>query len=126
MGFREGPAYELKWRERLRWRTRYQPYVERQERLCRFCEAEVENEVHALFECGASAQLVVTRLLMKRDLEAAGQAEDTRGCVASWEAEKWFEVVEWMLRSERWTNRLAKSVYDVLRIFEAREMRRPQ
>lgn len=44
--------------ERLRWRERYRPPVSREWRLCRFCQARIEDEVHALMECRHSQQLV--------------------------------------------------------------------
>ena len=37
--------------ERLRWGERYRAPVPREWRLCRFCRAHVEDEVHALLDC---------------------------------------------------------------------------
>ncbi|EIN12216.1 hypothetical protein PUNSTDRAFT_130486 [Punctularia strigosozonata HHB-11173 SS5] len=42
--------------ERLRWAERYHPKVPREWRLCRFCEAAIEDPGHIL-HCGASPEL---------------------------------------------------------------------
>ncbi|KAJ7679003.1 hypothetical protein DFH06DRAFT_1165435 [Mycena polygramma] len=47
--------------ERLRYPARYRDAVPRHLRLCRFCRAGVEDEVHALFDCVADARLVELR-----------------------------------------------------------------
>ncbi|KAJ7157725.1 hypothetical protein C8R46DRAFT_1195605 [Mycena filopes] len=47
--------------ERLRYPSRYRSAVPRNFRLCRFCRAAVEDEVHALFDCIHDAGLVELR-----------------------------------------------------------------
>ncbi|KAJ7162220.1 hypothetical protein C8R46DRAFT_904152 [Mycena filopes] len=47
--------------ERLRYPARYRDAVPREYRLCRFCRAGVEDEVHALFDCVHEPGLVQLR-----------------------------------------------------------------
>ncbi|KAJ7163707.1 hypothetical protein C8R46DRAFT_901951 [Mycena filopes] len=47
--------------ERLRYPSRYRNAVPRNFRLCRFCRAAVEDEVHALFDCIDDAGLLDLR-----------------------------------------------------------------
>ncbi|KAJ7659818.1 hypothetical protein DFH06DRAFT_909012, partial [Mycena polygramma] len=47
--------------EHLRYPARYRDAVPRHLRLCRFCRAGVEDEVHTLFDCVADARLVELR-----------------------------------------------------------------
>ncbi|KAJ7217825.1 hypothetical protein GGX14DRAFT_357510 [Mycena pura] len=47
--------------ERLRYATRYRVAIPPELRLCRFCRAGVEDEVHALYDCRGEARLVELR-----------------------------------------------------------------
>ena len=56
--------------ERLRWKERYRDPVPREWRLCRFCRASVEDDVHALLECRHAPQLLELREKMRREVAA--------------------------------------------------------
>ncbi|KAK7023212.1 reverse transcriptase domain-containing protein [Favolaschia claudopus] len=92
---------------------RYRLSIPREERLCRFCQLEVEDEVHALLECEGHAALVEMRDVFLDDLLSVDPVLGSqkvvldplaflRRCVAS---RKGIPVV-------------AKYVYEVLREFD--------
>lgn len=45
--------------QRLSWNSRRQPRLPRERRLCRLCHVCVEDEAHALLECGESYALEI-------------------------------------------------------------------
>lgn len=44
-----------------RWAERRRPYVPRPDRLCRFCENDIEDEAHAMFACAGDDRLRLIR-----------------------------------------------------------------
>ncbi|KAJ7124457.1 hypothetical protein C8R44DRAFT_619990 [Mycena epipterygia] len=53
--------------ERLRYPARYRLAIPREEPLCRFCRAAVEDEAHALLNCNGLALLTDLRTCFLAD-----------------------------------------------------------
>lgn len=51
----------------------HRPRVPREWRLCRFCVAKVEDEVHAIFDCKAKPELVQARGLFWSQIQEKGE-----------------------------------------------------
>ena len=99
--------------ERLRYPSRYRLTIPRAQRLCRFCLADVEDEVHALLICEAQPTLVDLReqflsdaFLNDRELEAAA------GMLSS------HDFLCRLVSSRKIVARLAKYVHEVLIFFD--------
>jgi hypothetical protein len=56
--------------EVLRWERSGADYIPEQWRLCRFCQSDIENEVHAFMICGGSPDLLDARSVLFTDLYA--------------------------------------------------------
>ena len=97
--------------ERLRWGERYRAPVPREWRLCRFCRAHVEDEVHALMECCAdqSCQLQPLRDTLRLEVSAVVPG-------FSWGPEARSLLLH-LLHDKRVTEPVAKFIYKVLDVF---------
>jgi hypothetical protein len=97
--------------ERLRWRERYRAPVPRQWRLCRFCRAAVEDEVHALVVCVGHPQLLVLRDTLRSEV---GDIVP----LFPWNADHDNQLRS-LLHDRRLAVPLAKFIYNVLNIFSS-------
>ncbi|KAJ7680747.1 hypothetical protein DFH06DRAFT_972824, partial [Mycena polygramma] len=99
--------------ERLRYPARYRLPIPREARLCRFCQSEVEDEVHALLICDASPLLKDLRdkfllgaFLRDEELEPAF-AEMAR-----------YDFLRRLVSSRKAVEWLARYVCDVFTLFD--------
>ena len=99
--------------ERLRWRERYRAPVPREWRLCRFCRASVEDEVHALIDCEGdiSHPLVPLREAMRREVTAI--VPDF-----VWHSDS-LSLLLCLLHDRQLPVPVAKFIYDVLAVFSS-------
>ena len=99
--------------ERLRWRERYRAPVPREWRLCRFCRASVEDEVHALIDCEGdiSHPLVPLREAMRREVSAI--VPDF-----VWHSDS-LSLLLCLLHDRQLPVPVAKFIYDVLAVFSS-------
>ncbi|KAJ7918680.1 hypothetical protein B0H13DRAFT_2435218 [Mycena leptocephala] len=95
--------------ERLRYPARYREAIPRQHRLCRFCRGDIEDEVHALFDCTADPRLVELR---SRFLETLRICDST-----TWDSYKRISNYDFMLKlvpSRKAVQVFAKYIFLVL------------
>jgi hypothetical protein len=102
--------------ERLRYRARYRLPIPREARLCRFCRVSVEDEVHALLECGTHAPLADMRESFLDDVLRCDPALETEYTRLSH-----YDFLCRMVSSRKVIQRLAKYVFDVLSLFDSFE-----
>ena len=100
--------------ERLRWRERYRDPVPREWRLCRFCRASVEDEVHALLECCHAPRLLELREEMRREMAAV------LPCFY-WHPDLRIQLLR-LLHDKRLPVPIAKFVFNVLSVFYSEPM----
>ncbi|KAJ7137429.1 hypothetical protein C8R43DRAFT_893660 [Mycena crocata] len=99
--------------ERLRYPARYRQRIPREERLCRFCLAEVEDEAHALLECQAHIPLVQMReAFLAAVFEIDAKLEEAFDCMNH------LDFLRRLLCSRGAITWVAKYVCDVLAIFD--------
>ncbi|KAJ7495278.1 hypothetical protein FB451DRAFT_1020108 [Mycena latifolia] len=99
--------------ERLRYPARYRDTVPREHRLCRFCRAAVEDEVHALFDCGADFRLVDLRTVFLDSLLDCDQAAH-----ATWASLPSYEFMIRLVSLRKAVQLFAKYIFQVLNIFD--------
>ncbi|KAJ7115085.1 hypothetical protein C8R43DRAFT_902791, partial [Mycena crocata] len=99
--------------ERLRYPVRYRRAIPPEERLCRFCRAAVEDEVHALLDCDAHAPLSVMRAVFLEDAFAYDPELEVAYSMLSH-----YQFLRHLVSSRRVVIRLAKFVCDVLTLFD--------
>ncbi|KAF9025630.1 hypothetical protein BDZ89DRAFT_953613, partial [Hymenopellis radicata] len=87
--------------------------IPREWRLCRFCRADVEDEVHALLVCNESGSLVCLRARFWSDLEAKDVSWKTLR-----ETREGFFILHALLSSERACARFGQYVSDVFSLFD--------
>ncbi|KAJ7230972.1 hypothetical protein B0H12DRAFT_219425 [Mycena haematopus] len=102
--------------ERLRYASRTRRVVPREERLCRFCRAAVEDEVHALLDCKGYLPLVQMRESALADMFSGDPP--LRNAYRRLRA---YEFLQAMVASRRAIRRVAKFVCDVLLVFDTFE-----
>ncbi len=99
--------------EVLRWKDRYRPFVPRRWRLCRFCKLSVEDEPHALLECGASTTILRRRHRFISDITAViPEIAHLWSSPCSQLEQLWF-----LLRVSKIEGLTAKFIYDILSIY---------
>ncbi|KAJ7195259.1 hypothetical protein GGX14DRAFT_377284 [Mycena pura] len=99
--------------ERLRYATRYRHAVPREHRLCRFCWAAIEDEVHALFNCTGTPRLTEFR---SQFLEALKSIDS-----GTWDSYMKLSNYNFMLKilpSRKAVALYAKYIYQVLSVFD--------
>ncbi|KAJ7258790.1 hypothetical protein B0H12DRAFT_1014742, partial [Mycena haematopus] len=102
--------------ERLRYASRTRRVVPREERLCRFCRAAVEDEVHALLECNSYPPLVQMRGSALADMfHCDPPLQNAYGRLRT------YDFLQTMVVSRRAIRRVAKYVCDVLVVFDTFE-----
>ena len=102
--------------ERLRYASRTRRIVPREERLCRFCRAEVEDEIHALLQCKGHLPLVRLRESLLADIFYCDPPLQNAYARLTTP-----EFLQTMVGSRRAIRRVAKYVCDVLAIFDSFE-----
>ena len=100
--------------ERLRWRERYRDPVPREWRLCRFCRASVEDEVHALLECCHAPRLLELREEMRREVAAVLPG-------FYWHPDLRIQLLR-LLHDKRLPVPIAKFIFNVLSVFYSEPM----
>ncbi|KAJ7034592.1 hypothetical protein C8F04DRAFT_1101509 [Mycena alexandri] len=104
--------------EALRHTDRYRKYkIPRVWRLCRFCQMEVEDETHAALVCTGHPELSPLRADFLRDVFALRPA--LQSLVLTQPAE---DFLACLLLDQAVTSRMARYVFNVLQIYETREM----
>ncbi|KZV95904.1 hypothetical protein EXIGLDRAFT_834057 [Exidia glandulosa HHB12029] len=100
-------------------RLRYEG-VERDNRLCRFCRASVETELHALFHCQGSADICSLRDILDEDVARlkGSSAVAMLQCLDS------FRKFQYLLADKDTVAPLSRFVYHVLRCFKDEPMYR--
>ncbi|KAJ7267965.1 hypothetical protein C8J57DRAFT_1067514, partial [Mycena rebaudengoi] len=91
--------------------------IPRNWRLCRFCQMDIEDEVHATLVCTSNPRLTPLRADFLRaifDLHPP-----LRALALSLSAE---EFLRHIVLERRIVSRVARFVYDVLQIFDAKEV----
>ncbi|KAJ7613347.1 hypothetical protein DFH06DRAFT_1014941 [Mycena polygramma] len=102
--------------ERLRYPVRYRLAIPREERLCRFCRASVEDEAHALLDCDAHAPLADLRECFLKDAFVCDPAlEGEYARLAH------YDFLRRMVSSRKAIQRFAKYVADVFLLFDSFE-----
>ncbi|KAJ6481804.1 hypothetical protein C8R45DRAFT_831137 [Mycena sanguinolenta] len=102
--------------ERLRYASRTRRVIPREERLCRFCRAAVEDEVHAVLECKGYLPLTRLRESALGDIfHCDPPMRNAYGQLRS------YEFLQIMVASRRAIRRVAKYVCDVLVMFDTFE-----
>ncbi|KAJ6563636.1 hypothetical protein DFH09DRAFT_1035242 [Mycena vulgaris] len=99
--------------ERVRYPARYRLAVPREERLCRFCRAAIEDEVHALLTCDVQAPLIELRVSFLADAFECDSALE-----AAFEQLPSHAFLCRLVSSRAAVTRLAKYVHDVLIFFD--------
>ncbi|KAJ7106410.1 hypothetical protein C8R43DRAFT_1080688 [Mycena crocata] len=107
--------------EELRHGNRVWRFVEREFRLCRFCRTGVEDESHALLVCTGHDLLPRLRANFLRDVFVL--RPELRLSVTTVAAHDFLLT---LIGDRELTSRLAKFVYDVLTVFEMKEVWVPQ
>ena len=97
--------------ERLRWRERYRDPVPREWCLCRFCRANVEDEVHALLECEGDISHPLGPLRDALRMEVDVLVPDF-----AWHSDSLTLLLR-LLHDSQLPVPVAKYVYDVLAVF---------
>ncbi|KAF7360730.1 Reverse transcriptase domain-containing protein [Mycena venus] len=91
--------------ERLRYATRYRRPIPREERLCRLCRRDVEDEVHAMLDCEVHVPLVGLRKTFLTDVfECDSALRD------EYERLSHYEFLRRMISSRKGIQRVAKYV----------------
>ncbi|KAJ7755444.1 hypothetical protein B0H16DRAFT_1315668 [Mycena metata] len=104
--------------EALRHTDRYRKYIiPRAWRLCRFCQMEVEDETHAALVCTGHPDLSPLRADFLRDVFELRPS--LQSSVLTQSAE---DFLACLLLDQAVTSRMACYVYNVLQIYEMREM----
>ncbi|KAJ7031290.1 hypothetical protein C8F04DRAFT_898677, partial [Mycena alexandri] len=98
--------------ERLRYPARHRLPIPRDERLCRFCRRDVEDEVHALLECDAYSPLVALRDTFLEDAFQCDSALE-----AAYQLLPRYDFLHRVLSSRKAVKRFAKFVHEVLGLF---------
>ncbi|KAJ7165537.1 hypothetical protein C8R43DRAFT_878210 [Mycena crocata] len=99
--------------ERLRYPARYRLRIPREERLCRLCVEEVEDETHALLGCRAHIPLLQLRDVFLRDVfERDSKLEEAFKTLGD------HDFLQRLVSSRRAITRVAKYVCDVLTLFD--------
>ncbi|KAK0489050.1 hypothetical protein IW261DRAFT_391549 [Armillaria novae-zelandiae] len=103
--------------EVLRWSERRQPPLPRSQRLCRYCQTEVEDEVHALWCCRALSKLHNLRRSFFVDVFALAPAaflSDLHSAPSALHVTRLFVDTEELAV----LCRFAKFVFDILRVYK--------
>ncbi|KAJ7182993.1 hypothetical protein C8R43DRAFT_850116, partial [Mycena crocata] len=99
--------------ERLRYPARYRLRIPHEERLCRFCVVEVEDESHALLGCRAHIPLLLLREVFLQDVfECDSKLEEAFKFMGD------HDFLQRLMSSRRAITRVAKYVCDVLSLFD--------
>ncbi|KAJ7094229.1 hypothetical protein C8R43DRAFT_908025 [Mycena crocata] len=106
--------------EGLRHGNRVWRFVEREFRLCRFCCRAVEDECHALLVCTGHPSLTGMRADFLRDVFAMRPE-----FLMHVQTVAPYDFLVGLLHCPDVTKRLAHFVYDILMVFEQKEMRIP-
>lgn len=86
-------------------------------RLCRFCMADVEDTLHALFECGGSVELVALRAALRAKCHSN---RELRNALQTGLAPN--EIFQRMIVSKNLAPILAEYAYTVIKVFETKAM----
>jgi len=100
-------------RLRLQYPTRYRLAIPREHRLCRFCEGDVEDEVHALLDCDTHALLADLRCSFLADVfQCDADMEMAYSQLSS------YEFLRRLSSSRKAVTRFAKYVCEVFYVFD--------
>nr|GAT50713.1 predicted protein [Mycena chlorophos] len=86
--------------------------VPREMRLCRFCQLEVEDELHALLRCDGNEELVDLRMAFVKDVLMLDSS--LRDC---YQAGDPIQFLQLALASRRAVGRLARFAHEVLAVY---------